>query len=108
MSFVRFVNLRVPAGAARPGPAIGQALGPLGINMAEFCKRFNEESDKLGYEKDTLLRVQLSANSDRSFAVSKTLHVLPSGHHLFAARDLDIVSSILGISSLSGVVSPAR
>jgi len=68
MSFVRFVNLRVPAGAARPGPAIGQALGPLGINMAEFCKRFNEESDKLGYEKDTLLRVQLSANSDRSFA----------------------------------------
>jgi hypothetical protein len=31
MSFVRFVNLRVPAGSAKPGPAIGQALGPLGM-----------------------------------------------------------------------------
>ncbi len=34
MSFVRFVKLRVPAGSARPGPSIGQSLGPLGINMA--------------------------------------------------------------------------
>jgi len=34
MSFVRNVMLRVPSGAARPGPAIGQSLGPLGINMA--------------------------------------------------------------------------
>lgn len=34
MSFVRFVKLRVPAGNARPGPSIGQSLGPLGINMA--------------------------------------------------------------------------
>ena len=38
MALVRTVRLRVPAGVARPGPAIGQALGPLGINMMEFCK----------------------------------------------------------------------
>lgn len=66
MSFVRFVNLRVPAGAAKPGPAIGQALGPLGINMAEFCKQFNEKTSAI-YERDVPLSVRLHAMSDRSF-----------------------------------------
>ena len=66
MSFVRFVKLRVPAGSAKPGPAIGQALGPLGINMAEFCKQFNEQTAEV-YEKDVPLSVRLSAMSDRSF-----------------------------------------
>jgi large subunit ribosomal protein L11 len=66
MSFVRFVKLRVPAGSAKPGPAIGQALGPLGINMAEFCKQFNEKTVDV-YEKDVPLSVRLSAMSDRSF-----------------------------------------
>lgn len=67
MSLVRHVRLRVPAGNAKPGPAIGQALGPLGINMAEFCKQFNEKTENMGYEKDIPLGVQLSAMSDRSF-----------------------------------------
>lgn len=66
MSFVRYVNLRVPAGSARPGPAIGQALGPLGLNMADFCKKFNEATEK-SYQKDTVLRVRLHALSDRTF-----------------------------------------
>jgi large subunit ribosomal protein L11 len=66
MSFVRAVRLRVPCGAAKPGPAIGQALGPLGINMAQFCKEFNEKSEIL-YEKETPLRVRLNAMSDRSY-----------------------------------------
>ena len=66
MSFVRAVRLRVPSGAAKPGPAIGQALGPLGINMAQFCKDFNEKSETM-YEKETPLRVELRALSDRSY-----------------------------------------
>lgn len=66
MSFVRFVRLRVSSGSARPGPAIGQALGPLGINMADFCKQFNERSEAM-YEKDVPLTVKLSAMSDRTF-----------------------------------------
>jgi large subunit ribosomal protein L11 len=66
MSFLRHVNLRVPAGAARPGPAIGQALGPLGINMAEFCQQFNEVTEST-YAKENPLQVQLAALSDRSF-----------------------------------------
>ena len=66
MSFVRYVKLRVPAGSARPGPAIGQSLGPLGINMAEFCKQFNDRSQQI-YEKDIPLSVRLTALSDRTF-----------------------------------------
>lgn len=68
MSFVRYVKLRVPAGNARPGPAIGQALGPLGINMAEFCKQFNEKTEPI-YKKDIPLSVRLHALSDRSFTL---------------------------------------
>jgi large subunit ribosomal protein L11 len=67
MSFVRAVKLRVPAGTAKPGPSIGQALGPLGINMAQFCKDFNEKSETL-YERDTPLGVELRAMSDRSYS----------------------------------------
>ena len=67
MSLVRYVRLRVPSGNARPGPSIGQALGPLGINMAEFCKQFNERTEHV-YEKDVPLGVKLAAMSDRSFS----------------------------------------
>ena len=67
MSFVRYVKLRVNAGQAKPGPAIGQALGPLGINMADFCKQFNDQTGSELYEPGIPLNVQLSALSDRTF-----------------------------------------
>ena len=54
----RMVRLRVGAGAAKPGPAIGQALGPLGLNMAEFCKQFNEKTKT--YESNIPVPVLLS------------------------------------------------
>jgi len=57
--------LRVGAGSAKPGPAIGQALGPLGLNMAEFCKQFNEKTK--AYDKDIPVPVVLEAFSNRSF-----------------------------------------
>ena len=65
VSLVRKVRLKVGAGAAKPGPAIGQALGPLGLNMAEFCKQFNESTKN--YEKEIPLPVELSAFSNRTF-----------------------------------------
>ncbi len=61
----RVVRLKVNAGAAKPGPALGQALGPLGLNMAEFCKQFNEKTKT--YDKDIPLPVVLSAFSNRTF-----------------------------------------
>eukprot|EP01041_Mallomonas_annulata_P011415 gene11415-23877_t len=65
VTLVRKVRLLVGAGAAKPGPAIGQALGPLGVNMAEFCKQFNEITKS--YNKDIPVPVVLSAMSNRSF-----------------------------------------
>jgi len=68
-SVVEYNNIIPPRNsflAAKPGPAIGQALGPLGINMAQFCKDFNDKSAEI-YEKDTPLRVELRAMSDRSY-----------------------------------------
>lgn len=65
VQLVRQVRLRVGAGSAKPGPAIGQALGPLGLNMAEFCKQFNDATKD--YDKDVPVPVMLSAFSNRTF-----------------------------------------
>eukprot|EP00455_Lapot_gusevi_P029142 TRINITY_DN311_c0_g1_i1.p1 TRINITY_DN311_c0_g1~~TRINITY_DN311_c0_g1_i1.p1 ORF type:complete len:229 (-),score=69.76 TRINITY_DN311_c0_g1_i1:260-880(-) len=59
------VRLIVPAAKAAPSPAIGQALGALGVNMMEFCKAFNKRTETL---KDGIsIPVILTAYSDRSF-----------------------------------------
>lgn len=62
---VRKVRLRVPAGSAKPGPAIGQALGPLGLNMADFCKQFNERTKSV--ISTTPTPVSLAAFNNRTF-----------------------------------------
>jgi large subunit ribosomal protein L11 len=59
------VRLRVLANKAAPSPAIGQALGPLGVNMMEFCKAFNERTSK--HIDNTPVPVTLTAFSDRTF-----------------------------------------
>ena len=59
------IRLLVPANKAKPSPAIGQALGSLGINMMKFCKEFNEKSIK--YRDDLPLRVKLNCMSDGTY-----------------------------------------
>ncbi len=58
-------RLLINSGAAKPSPAIGQALGPLGVNMMEFCKQFNTRTEP--YRNDIPLPVVLTAFNDRSF-----------------------------------------
>lgn len=58
-------RLRVAAGSAKPSPAIGQALGPLGVNMMEFCKDFNAKTTQ--FKPSALMRVKLTAFDDRTF-----------------------------------------
>ncbi|CAK4084579.1 unnamed protein product [Aphanomyces euteiches] len=71
MSVKGVVRLRVLAGKAAPSPAIGQALGPLGVNMMEFCKSFNERTAHL--TPNIPIPVQLTAMTDRTFTyVTKT------------------------------------
>ena len=58
------VRLEIEAGKANPGPPIAPALGPHGVNMMEFCKQFNAESQsKMGY----VLPVTIFVFKDRSF-----------------------------------------
>ena len=59
------VRVYCMAGVAKPSPKIGQALGPLGVNMMQFCKEFNERTGS--YKEDTPMRVKLTAYIDRSF-----------------------------------------
>ena len=54
-------RLIVMAGKASPSPAIGQALGPLGVNMMEFCKAFNDRTS--GLNEDVPVPVLLTGAS---------------------------------------------
>ncbi len=58
------VKLQVPAGKANPAPPIGPALGPHGINIMDFCKAFNAQTQALG---DTIIPCVLTIYKDRSF-----------------------------------------
>src|SRR5258708_29103884 len=62
---VGFVKLQVPAGKANPSPPIGPALGQRGLNIMEFCKAFNAQTQKV--EPGLPLPVVISAYSDKSF-----------------------------------------
>ncbi|MGH8288932.1 MAG: 50S ribosomal protein L11 [Steroidobacteraceae bacterium] len=66
-----YIKLQVPAGAANPSPPIGPALGQQGVNIMEFCKQFNAQTQKV--EKGLPIPVVITVYSDRSFTfVMKT------------------------------------
>ena len=65
MSVKGRARLLVMAGKAAPSPAIGQALGPLGVNMMEFCKEFNNRTN--AFNDDVPVPVKLTAFSNRTF-----------------------------------------
>src|SRR6267154_175691 len=58
-------KLQVPAGAANPSPPIGPALGQRGLNIMEFCKAFNAQTQKM--EKGTPIPVVITTYQDRPF-----------------------------------------
>ena len=58
------IKLQIPAGKATPAPPVGTVLGPAGINLQEFCTRYNDATrDKMG----DVLPVEISIYDDRSF-----------------------------------------
>ena len=64
------VKLQIPAGKANPAPPVGPALGPHGVNIMEFCKAFNAQTQAMG---DTIIPVVLTVYQDRSFSfITKT------------------------------------
>ena len=62
---VGFIKLQVPAGKANPPPPIGPALGQRGLNIMEFCKAFNAQTQS--YEPGLKLPVVITAYADKSF-----------------------------------------
>ena len=68
---IGFIKLQVPAGKANPSPPIGPALGQRGLNIMEFCKNFNAQTQKV--EPGLPLPVVITAYADKSFTfVMKT------------------------------------
>ncbi len=66
-----YLKLQVPAGEANPSPPVGPALGQAGINIMEFCKAFNAETQNV--EKGMPIPVVITVYNDRSFTyVTKT------------------------------------
>lgn len=65
-----FIKLQIPAGKANPAPPVGPALGQHGVNIMEFCKTFNAQTQKMG---DTIVPVVITVYQDRSFSfITKT------------------------------------
>jgi large subunit ribosomal protein L11 len=60
-----YVKLQVPAGQANPSPPIGPALGQQGVNIMEFCKQFNAQTQQI--EKGLPIPVVITVYADRSF-----------------------------------------
>ena len=64
-----FIKLQIPAGKANPSPPIGPALGQHGVNIMDFCKAFNAQTQG----QDTIIPVVITVFNDRSFTfITKT------------------------------------
>ena len=64
------IKLQVPGGAANPAPPVGPALGQHGVNIMEFCKAFNAQTQDAG---GTIIPVEITVFEDRSFTfITKT------------------------------------
>ena len=64
-----YIKLQVPAGEAKPSPPVGPALGQHGVNIMEFCKTFNAETQSL--EPGLPIPVVITVYSDKSFTYIK-------------------------------------
>ena len=96
-----FLKLQVPAGAANPSPPIGPALGQRGLNIMEFCKAFNAQTQNL--EVGMPIPVVITAYGDRSFTfVTKTP---PASYFLKKAAGIEKGAQTVGKGAAVGRVT---
>ena len=76
---VGLIKLQVPAGKANPSPPIGPALGQRGLNIMEFCKAFNAQTQ--GMEPGLVLPVVITAFADKSFTFVLKTHRPAAGNY---------------------------
>ena len=97
------LKLQVPAGAANPAPPIGPALGQRGLNIMEFCKAFNAQTQKI--EKNTPIPVVITTYQDRSFTFE--MKTPPVSYFLKKAAKLESGSKTPG-REVAGKVSKSQ
>jgi large subunit ribosomal protein L11 len=100
---VGFIKLQVPAGKANPSPPIGPALGQRGLNIMEFCKAFNAQTQKM--EKGAPIPVVITIYADRSFTFE--MKTPPMSHFLKKAAKLESGSKTPG-RDIAGSVTKAQ
>jgi large subunit ribosomal protein L11 len=96
-----YLKLQVPAGSANPSPPIGPALGQRGLNIMEFCKAFNAQTQKL--EKGAPIPVVITIFGDRSFTFE--LKTPPVSHFLKKAAKLEKGAKATGRDKVGSVTS---
>src|SRR5262245_54327424 len=96
-----YIKLQIPAGKANPSPPVGTALGPRGLNIMEFCKQFNAQTQSL--EPGMPIPVVITCFSDRSFTfVTKTP---PVTYFLKKAAGVEKGSQTTGRGATAGKVT---
>src|ERR1700755_2513071 len=98
-----YVKLQVPAGSPNPSPPIGPALGQRGLNIMEFCKAFNAQSQQM--EKGAPIPVVITIYADRSFTFE--MKTPPVSHFLKKAAGLTAGSKMPGRDK-AGAVTKAQ
>ena len=98
-----FLKLHVPAGADNPSPPIGPALGQRGLNIMEFCKAFNAQTQKM--EKGIPIPVIITTYQDRSFTFE--MKTPPVSYFLKKAAKLESGSKNPG-RDVAGSVTKAQ
>jgi large subunit ribosomal protein L11 len=94
-----YLKLQVPAGAANPSPPIGPALGQRGLNIMEFCKAFNAQTQNM--EKGAPLPVVITIYADRSFTFE--LKTPPVSHFLKKAANIQSGAKTPGRGAIGSV-----
>jgi large subunit ribosomal protein L11 len=100
---VGYIKLQVPAGQANPSPPIGPALGQRGLNIMEFCKQFNAQTQKI--DAGTPIPVTITAFADRSFTF--TMRTPPASFFLKKAAKLESAAKAPG-REVAGKVTKAQ
>jgi large subunit ribosomal protein L11 len=94
-----YIKLQVPAGSANPSPPIGPALGQRGLNIMEFCKAFNAQTQQT--EKGTPIPVVITVFQDRSFTFE--MKTPPMSFFLKKAANIQSGSKTPGRGSVGSV-----
>ncbi len=98
---VGYIKLQVPAGQANPSPPIGPALGQRGLNIMEFCKQFNAQTQKM--DAGTPIPVVITAFSDRTFTF--VMRTPPASYFLKKAAKIESASKTPGRDSAGKVTT---